>query len=106
MNSPGSTLNFTGADLNAITVTANQCSNTINYSGTVAQTVKTMDYCNLIVSSTGAKTINNGGTINVNGDLTQQSGTPFTIGTVTIQIGGGLITGVGFVNNGDITINN
>jgi hypothetical protein len=106
VNNPGSTLNVTGTDLNAITVIANQCSNTINYSGSVAQTVKTMDYCNLVVSNTGAKTINNGGTIMVNGDMIQNSNTPFTIGTVTIQIGGGLITGAGFVNNGDITINN
>jgi len=106
VNSPGSTLNFTGADLNAITVTANQCSNTINYSGTIAQTVKTMDYCNLVISSTGAKTINNGGTITVNGDATQISGTPFTIGTLTIQINGVFITGAGFVNNGDITVGN
>ena len=107
-NSPGSTLNFTGADLNAITLIADGCSNTINYSGTVAQTVKAVNYCNLVVSGPGAKALNDGANITVNGNVTQAANTPFTIGTitgtVTIRIYGGLVVGTGFVNFGDITV--
>ena len=106
VNLPGSTLFFSGTDLSTLNLVANQCSNTINYNGTVSQTVKPTTYCNLTVGGTGAKAINDGATITVHGDLTQIANTPFTIGIATIQIDGNLNTGDGFVNNGNINIGN
>jgi hypothetical protein len=105
-NNPGSTFVFNGSDLSTLTLTANQCPNTVSYSGTVSQIVKQTTYCNITISGTGAKTISDGTSITAHGDVIQQSGTPFTVGVITFQIDGGLITGLGFVNNGDITINN
>jgi hypothetical protein len=105
-NKPGSTLSFTGANLDAITLTADACVNTVNFSGSVAQAIKITTYCNIIVSGSGEKSIIDGATLIAHGNVLQQSGTPLTVGTATWQIDGGLTTGPGFVNNGDISIGN
>jgi hypothetical protein len=106
VNFPGSTLTINGPLLATGTFDAGTCPNTVIFNGTILQTVKQATYCNIIISGAGAKVINNGATITAHGDVTQQSGTPFTVGVITFQIDGGLITGDNFVNNGDINIGN
>jgi hypothetical protein len=106
VNFPGSTLTINGPLLATGTFDAGTCPNTVIFNGTILQTVKQATYCNIIISGTGAKVINDGATITAHGDVTQQSGTPFTVGVITFQIDGGLITGDNFVNNGDINIGN
>jgi hypothetical protein len=77
-NKNGSTLYFTGANMDAITLTANECSNTVVFGGTIEQSVKhTTTYCNLILTSTGLKLL--AGTATVNGDVTIDVGTTFKI---------------------------
>jgi hypothetical protein len=110
VNFPGSTLTINGPLLATGTFDAGTCPNTVIFNGTVLQIVKQATYCNIIISGTGAKVVNDGVTITAHGDVTQQSGTPFTVGTtvgtVTMQIDGGLISGDNFVNNADINIGN
>jgi hypothetical protein len=106
VNFPGSTLTINGPLLATGTFDAGTCPNTVIFNGSIQQTVKQATYCNIIISGAGAKAINDGATITAHGDVTQQSGTPFTVGTATVQIDGGLNSGDNFVNNGDITINN
>jgi hypothetical protein len=78
-NKNGSTLNFTGANLDAITLTANECNNTVVYSGTVAQAVKQTTYCNLTLSNSGLKTISVAGTTTANGNAIVNAGTQLDI---------------------------
>ncbi len=110
VNFPGSTLTINGPLLATGTFDAGTCPNTVIFNGTILQTIKQATYCNIIISGTGAKVVNDGAAITAHGDVTQQSGTPFTVGTivgtVTMQIDGGLITGDNFVNNADINIGN
>jgi hypothetical protein len=110
VNFPGSTLTINGPLLATGTFDAGTCPNTVIFNGTILQTVKQATYCNIIISGTGAKVVNDGAAITAHGDVTQQSGTPFTVGTtvgtVTMQIDGGLISGDNFVNNADINIGN
>lgn len=106
VNASGSTLVINGQLLATGTFDAGTCPNTVIFNGTIPQIVKQATYCNIIISGVGAKAINDGATITAHGDVTQQSGTPFTVGVITFQIDGGLITGDNFVNNGDITIGN
>ena len=110
VNASGSTLVINGQLLATGTFDAGTCPNTVVFNGTILQTIKQATYCNIIISGTGAKVVNDGVTITAHGDVTQQSGTPFTVGTtvgtVTMQIDGGLITGDNFVNNADINIGN
>jgi hypothetical protein len=106
-NKPGSQITFTGPDLDAITLVAGVCTNTFIYGGTtVAQTVKPATYCNITINGSASKSIIDGATLTAHGNVIHQSGTPFTVGTVTWQIDGVLTTGNGFVNNGDITVGN
>ena len=60
------TLNFTGSTTIAPTLTASAAGNTVNYNG-AAQTVDVTTYYNLILSTSGAKTVT--GLTAVNGDL-------------------------------------
>ena len=110
VNFPGSTLTINGPLLATGTFDAGTCPNTVVFNGTILQIVKQATYCNIIISGAGAKVINDGAAITAHGDVTQQSGTPFTVGTtvgtVTMQIDGGLNSGNNFVNNGDINIGN
>ena len=58
------TLSFTGANLDAITLTASSCPNTVIYSGTLAQVVKQTTYCNLNFTNSGVKELTGLATIN------------------------------------------
>jgi archaellum component FlaF (FlaF/FlaG flagellin family) len=106
-NKSGSTLIFTGANMDAITLTADQCANTVIYSGT-DQAVKPVMHCSIIFRGGGTKTISNG--TQAHGDVIQEVTVPVTNvnvnSDVVMQIDGGLVVGVGFVNYGDITLGN
>jgi hypothetical protein len=107
INSPSSTLNFTGANLDAITLTADGCTNTVVYSGTVAQAVKQMTYCNLIFTNTGIKTISVAGTTTANGNVTVDAGArlDLTGGESTVFTVHGDFDNDGTVNAGGQIVN-
>jgi hypothetical protein len=107
----GATLNLGGTSL-ITTFTATAAGNTVNYSG-AAQTVRAVNYANLGLSGSGAKTLQSGTTsisgnftvsgtasasavvgLTIGGDFTLGSGTAFTTGSFTHQIAGN------FTNNG------
>jgi hypothetical protein len=76
-NGAGSTLYFTGASMGTFTLSAGTCSNTVFYSGTVSQTVNPVTYCNLGFQNNGPKSL--GSSATVNGNVTIETGAPFTI---------------------------
>jgi len=76
---------------------------TVEYNGTVAQTVTPGTYNNMIFSNTGAKSVNTSTT--VNGYVTITTATPVTIAVgVTLQVTGTLTHGGAITNNGIITV--
>lgn len=70
---------------NYITNTLNT-SSTVNYNGTVAQSVAGVSYGQLVLSNSGTKTLAASAT--VNGDLTISSGATLSAGSFTINLGG------------------
>lgn len=68
-------LNFTGSAMSAtnLVLNASEAGNTVNYSGSISQTVKDVAYSNLTLSTSGTKTINTA------------SGTSLCTGTLTIS---------------------
>ena len=78
-NLSGSTLTINGSLLTTGTLNAAASSNTIAYDGSAAQTIIPTTYCNVILSGSGAKFINNGSTTISNGILELRAGPVFTI---------------------------
>jgi hypothetical protein len=66
VNNSGSTLVFTGANLNTITLNASACPNTVAYSSTSSQTLKPTTYCSLNLLLAGQKTLSGSATANGN----------------------------------------
>jgi len=80
-SSAASVLNISGTMLTTGTLTATTAGNTVNYNGTVAQTIKVTSYSNLTIS--GARTTNNvtiAGAVNIAGVFTLSA--TFTTGSI------------------------
>jgi hypothetical protein len=76
---------------------------TVEYNGTVAQTVTPGTYNNIIFSNTGAKNVNASTT--ANGYVAIATGTPVTVAVgVTVQVNGTLTHGGAITNNGIINV--
>ncbi len=107
VNAANSTLNINNAFLSGNgTLTATATGNTVNYQGTVTQTVKAPvggAYYNLVLQSSGAKTLTTGTTA-INGDFTM-SGSATATGVVGLTIGGDVILDGGTFTNGTFTHN-
>jgi hypothetical protein len=67
-----STLNFSGANISIATIDASASGNTVDYIGAGAQTIQAIQYWNLNLSTSGAKTL--GGDVSLRGNWTR-SGT-------------------------------
>jgi len=108
-NKPGATLIFNGPNLATITLVADVCPNTVIYNSSGAQAVSQAIHCNIIMRGGGPKTVS-GTILTAHGDVIQEITVPVTPVTVDAsviwQIDGALVVGEGFINNGDITINN
>jgi hypothetical protein len=102
----GDTIRVAGTFTNSATnVTFANTDNTFAYNGSSPQIITPFTYYNLVLSGSGAKTVNASQT--TNGDVVQQAGTKLTVdGSVVWQIDGSIYTGLDFVNNGDVTIGN
>jgi hypothetical protein len=109
VNASGSTLVINGQLLSTGILDASTCPNTVIYNSSTAQAISQAIHCNIIMRGGGTKTVS-GTTLTAHGDVIQETTVPITNvivnGSVVWQIDGGLISGDGFVNNGDITINN
>lgn len=89
-NDVGSVLNVAGTLLATGTLNASANSNTVNYNGGGAQTIKAATYHHLTLSNAGAKTA--GGALTVNGNLTLSGTATFNGGTsLTHNFGGSWI---------------
>jgi hypothetical protein len=84
-------LNVTAASPFTLTGSINLSSNpnTVNYSGTVAQTIAALAYYHLTSSSTGARTLANTGTISINGAFTKGTNT-YTVAGSTVNFSGSI----------------
>jgi len=79
----GATLTYAGTAAITPTIVATAANNTVNYSGTGNQTIKSTTYYNLTISNGGTSTL--GGAITVNNNLTVSGG---TLACSTYQITG------------------
>ncbi len=77
-NLSGATLTINGSMLATGTLNAAASPNTVIYDGSVSQAIKPTTYCNVILSGSGPKSINNGSTT-INGGLELSAGTVLTI---------------------------
>ena len=81
-NLSGSTLTVNGLLLSTGTLNAGQCPNTVIYDGSVAQAIKPATYCSVVVSGSGAKTLNSGSmTISSGASLNLAVGPTLTFGS-------------------------
>jgi hypothetical protein len=88
-----------GAFLDSSNGTLDESTGTVEYNGTSAQTIGDFTYYNLTLSESGVKTV--AGAIDVDGDLTLNSGTSFTAGTNTHTVAGNWTNnGATFTNTG------
>ncbi len=78
-NLPGSTLNISGPLLAAGALNAGTCPNTVAYDGSGAQAIKSAMYCNVNVSGGGAKDVNNGSMVVINGTMDLTPGPVLTL---------------------------
>jgi fibronectin-binding autotransporter adhesin len=81
----GSALNFSGASMNITGTVFSTNVNTVNYKFAGTQTIKATTYHNLIISTSGTKTL--GGSITVNGNLSISNST-LAVSTFDIDVKG------------------
>jgi len=89
LNEANATLNYSNTNtlMGTGILTAAASENTVNYSGTGAQTIKAANYYHLTSSSTGARTLPNTGTVGISGVFTPGTNA-YTIANSTINFNG------------------
>ncbi|MBI4946154.1 MAG: T9SS type A sorting domain-containing protein [Bacteroidetes bacterium] len=107
VNAANATLNISEAIFTTSTLTATAAGNTVNYNGSIAQTIRATSYYHL--KYTGSNTGTLGGNINIAGDFTVSSGT-FAPSTFTTTFNGTAaaqnIYGGGTFTFQNLTLNN
>lgn len=104
-------INVPTASFTLSNLTATATGNTVNYGYYDNQSVKAINYYNLILSGSNTKTLSNPTTVSNNltmsGTATATTSTGMTVGgNVALEVGSQLITGANFSIGGNLTVGN